>query len=120
MLNARKTGKNAALDAPHIQERIRTASERIVGDPSLTEDLLDAEAHTLLLWARAEVERLVLETADLDEDMAWQALDPELRTLRRYVRQTARESAASDDPLTTLRTLLESSPDHWKEEDFCR
>lgn len=119
-MDSLKTGEDAVSDALHIQDRIRTASERIVGDPSLTEDLLDAEAHALLLWAQAEVERLVLETADLDEDMAWQALDPELHTLRRYVRQTARESAASDDPLTTLRTLLESSPDHWKEEDFCR
>ncbi len=115
-----KTGEEAALDTPIIQDRLRTANERIVGDPSLTEDLLDAEAHTLLLWAQAEVERLVLETAELDEDMAWQALDPELHTLRRYVRQTARESAASDDPLTTLQTLLESSSGHWKAENSCR
>lgn len=109
-MNKSQTGKNAALDAPYIQDRIRTAGERIVGDPSLTEDLRDAEAHTLLLWAQAEVERLVLETVALDEDMAWQALDPALRTLRRYIRRVARSSAKADDPATKLQALLMSPP----------
>lgn len=109
-MNARKTSKVSALDIPDIHDRLRTASERIVGDPSLTEDLLDAEAHTLLLWAQAEVERLVLETADLDDDMAWQTLDPALRALRRYIRRVAKSSADADDPAAALHALLASPP----------
>ncbi|HOU13848.1 MAG TPA: hypothetical protein PKZ84_12100 [Anaerolineae bacterium] len=105
-----KTGEEVTLDAPHIQERIRTAAERIVGDPSLTEDLLDAEAQILLRWAQAEVERLVLETADLDDDMAWQTLDPALRALRRYIRRVAKSSADADDPAAALHALLASPP----------
>ncbi len=110
MSNIQMTGAEAIVGAPHIQDRLRTVSERIVGDPSLTEDLLDAEAQTLLLWAQAEVERLVLETADLDEDMAWQTLDPALRALRRYVRRVAKSSAEADDPAAKLQALLASPP----------
>ncbi|HQK12431.1 MAG TPA: hypothetical protein PLJ78_00630 [Anaerolineae bacterium] len=109
-MNTSPTRREAVLDTPDIQNRLRTASERIVGDSSLTADLLDAEARTLLHWAQAEVERLVLKTADLDDDMAWQTLDPALRTLRRYIRRVARASAKADDPAAMLRTLLATPP----------
>ncbi len=105
-----KTDAESISDTPPIQNRLRLANERIVGDPSLTADLLDAEAHTLLHWARAEIERLVSQTADLDDDTAWQVLDPALRTLRRYIRRVARTSAQADDPAGMLHTLLKTPP----------
>ncbi len=95
-----------------LRNRFRIARERIVGDPSLTGDLCDAEAQQLLMWAQAEIERLVAETADLDEDLAWQTLDPLLRTLRRYIRRVARLSVQAEDPAAELQILLQSPPDY--------
>lgn len=104
------TNEDNALNAPHIQNRVQAAIERITADPGLTAALADAEASTLLHWAEAEIERLVLETVDMDDDEARRHLDPALRQLRRYIRETANTSADTDDPAVMLHLLLASPP----------
>ena len=104
------TNEDFALNAPHIQKRVQAAIERITVDPALTDALADDEALTLLHWAETEIERLVLETVDMDDEAAWQHLDPALRKLRRYIRETANASADTDDPAVMLHLLLASTP----------
>lgn len=104
-----KTNEDFALNAPHIQSRVQAAIERVTADPALTEALADDEALTLLHWAETEIERLVLETADMDDEEAGRHLDPALRKLRRYIRETANTSAGTDDPAVMLHLLLASS-----------
>lgn len=94
--------------APYMESRLQTAVERITGDPALTEALEDDAADVLLRWARAEVERLVLDTSALDDDAAWQILDPALHALRRYIRRAAKASADADDPVAALQALATS------------
>jgi len=112
--NEEKTTSDEPLP-PLILSRVQFAVERITTDPALTEDLTDHEALPLLNWAQTEVERLVLETAAMDEDDAWCVLDPELKTLRRYIRCVSQVSANADDPAETLHTLLASPPDYSEE-----
>lgn len=104
------TNEDCTLNAPHIQRRVQAAIERVTADPGLTAALADDEALTLLHWAEMEIERLVLETADMDDEAAWLHLDPALRKLRRYIRETANTSADTDDPAVMLHLLLASSP----------
>jgi hypothetical protein len=104
------TDENNALNAPHIQSRVQAAIERITADPALTEALADDEALTLLHWAETEIERLVLETVDMDDEEAGHYLAPALRQLRRYIRETANTSAETDDPAVMLHLLLASPP----------
>lgn len=110
-----ETNEDFALNAPHIQSRVQAAIERVTVDPALTEALADDEALTLLHWAETEIERLVLETADMDDEMAWRHLEPALRALRRYIRQTANTSAETDDPAVMLHLLLASLPSYTDE-----
>jgi len=105
-----ETTKDCALNAPHIQRRVQAAIERITADPGLTAALADDEALTLLHWAETEIERLVLETVDMDDDAARRHLDPALRKLRRYIRETANTSADTDEPAVMLHLLLASPP----------
>ena len=105
-----ETNEDLALNAPHVQSRVQAAIERVTVDPALTEALADDEALTLLHWAETEIERLVLETIDMDDEAAWQHLDPALRKLRRYIRETANTSADTDDPAVMLHLLLSSPP----------
>ncbi len=107
-----KTNEDYALNAPHIQNRVQAAIERVTADAGLTAALADDEALTLLHWAETEIERLVLETADMDDEEAWQHLDPALRKLRRYIRETANTSADTDDPAVMLHLLLASPPSY--------
>lgn len=104
------TNEDFALNAPHIQKRVQAAIERVAVDPALTEALADDEALTLLHWAETEIERLVLETVDMDDEEARLHLDPALRKLRRYIRETANTSADTDDPAVMLHLLLASPP----------
>ncbi len=104
------TNEDNALNAPHVQRRVRAAIERITADPGLTAALADDEALTLLHWAETEIERLALETVDMDDEAAWQHLDPALRQLRRFIRETANTSAETDDPAVMLHLLLASPP----------
>ncbi len=104
------TKEDNALNAPHIQNRVHAAIERVAGDPELTAALADDEALTLLHWAETEIERLVLETVDMDDEEAWLHLNPALRKLRRYIRETANTSADTDDPAVMLHLLLASPP----------
>ena len=105
-----ETNEDCALNAPHIQSRVQAAIERVTADSGLTAALADAEALTLLHWAETEIERLVLETVDMDDEAAWQHLHPALRQLRCYIRETANTSADTDDPAVMLRLLLASTP----------
>jgi hypothetical protein len=113
--NTIETSEGIALHAPHIQRRVQTAIERVITDPALTGSLADDEALTLLHWTETEIERLVLETIDMDDEKAWKQLDPALHTLRRYVRCVANTSADTDDPAAMLQLLLASPPIYVKE-----
>jgi hypothetical protein len=108
--------ENNVLNAPQIQSRVQAAIERVTADPALTEALADDEALTLLHWAETEIERLVLETADMDDEAAGRYLAPALRQLRRYIRETANTSAETDDPAVMLHLLLASPPVFYTEE----
>jgi len=102
--------EESALNAPYIQRRVQVAIERVTEDPALTGALADDEALILLYWAETEIERLVLETADMDDEEAWDQLNPALRTLRRYIRCVANTSANTDEPAFMLHLLLASPP----------
>jgi len=110
-----ETNEDIALNAPHIQSRVQAAIERVTADPALTDALADDEALTLLHWAETEIERLVLETADMDDEEAWRHLNPVLHTLRRHIRETANTSAETDDPAVMLHLLLASPPTYTDE-----
>jgi hypothetical protein len=110
-----ETNKDFALNAPYIQNRVQTAIERVTADPALTETLADDEAITLLHWAETEIEWLVLETVDMDDEAAWQYLDPAMRKLRRFIRDTANTSAETDDPAVMLHLLLAAAPTYTDE-----
>ncbi|MBN2393083.1 MAG: hypothetical protein JXR84_20305 [Anaerolineae bacterium] len=107
--------EDVALNARHIQRRVQVAIERVAEDPALTGALVDDEALILLHWAETEIERLVLETADMDDTEAWEQLSPALHTLRLYIRRTANTSADADDPVGMLHLLLASPPIYTEE-----
>ncbi len=96
-------------DTPALDRRTQKAYERIAADPNLTGALTDDAARILLNWAQDEVERLVAATAGMDEERAWDVLDPQLQRLRRHLRQAAEASADADRPKQRLRELLASS-----------
>lgn len=107
--------EDIALNTPHIQRRVQAAIECVIEDPVLTGALADDEALILLHWAETEIERLVLETADMDDAEAWEQLNPVLHTLRHYIRRTANTSADTDDPAGMLHLLLASPPIYTEE-----
>ncbi|MFN2285801.1 MAG: hypothetical protein ACK2UQ_15390 [Anaerolineae bacterium] len=113
--NAMDMYEDVTLNAPHIQRRVQAAIGRVIEDPVLTGALADDEALILLHWAETEIERLVLETADMDDEEAWEQLNPALHTLRRYIRRTANTSADTDDPAGRLHLLLASPPIYTEE-----
>ena len=107
--------EDVVLNAPYIQRRVQVAIERVTEDPGLTEALADTEALILLNWAETEIERLVLETADMDNEEAWEQLNPALRTLRRFIRRAATLSADTVDPAAMVHLLLASPPAYIEE-----
>lgn len=87
---------------------VQAAIERIAENPSLTEDLTDSDARAAIEWAQREIRRLALEAQPRDAASATEILQPKLRHLQRYLRRTAKLSAASDDPVAMLQSLLVS------------
>ncbi len=87
--------------------RAQLADEQISGDPGVTGDLIDAHAEILLTWAREEIWRLVHATQGLDDEAAWDVLEPQISILRRHLRNIARASSMAEDPETMLRALLQ-------------
>lgn len=85
---------------------VQAAIERIAEDPSLTGDLTDAEARLVLDWAQDELRRLAEAVPPQTVDAMAEALAPKLHHLRRYIRRTAKLSAASDNPSAMLQSLL--------------
>ncbi len=83
-----------------VEERVAQAMEHLMEDEGLTGDLTDAQAEFLLRHAEARVRQMVAAGADDDLAVA-------LRRFRRRLRQIARRAARSDDPMATLRRLLE-------------
>jgi len=88
------------------EKRLQRALERIYADPALTNALRDPEATLLLDWAQQQVSCLVAETESLDEEAAWDWLNPRLRWLRATVRRIAQHSGATDDPLTEVQRRI--------------
>ncbi len=103
--------------ADDLAHRRQLAYERIAEDAHLTGDLTDAPAHMLLSWAEAQVRRLVAATKTLDEETAWQQLDPQLRDLRRQMRAAAKVAADTDNPTASLRQQLLPPRPTEKEDD---
>mgnify|MGYP006285364315 CR=1 FL=1 len=87
-------------------ERLELALARFYEDPALTNPLRDAEATVLLDWAQEQVRCLVAETEGLDEEAAWDRLNPRLRRLRRTVRRIAVHSADAAEPLVEVRRRI--------------
>ena len=101
-------GDNGDNGDEEVEAREQLAYERIMLDPNLTGDLVDEDAKVLLDWAQDEVARLVSETKGMDDEAAWEHLDPKLSQLRRGMRKTAQRSARADDPGAKLRELLDT------------
>jgi hypothetical protein len=93
-------------DPAHLEAREQVAFERLSGDGVLTGELTDDAATELLRWARARVHQLVAATAAMEEQAAWDTLDPRLHALRRRLRRGAALSAASPHPEATLSAWL--------------
>jgi hypothetical protein len=113
-----ETPGNPASNAPDICNRLQIAIERVIEDPALTGALTDDAALILLHWAETEIEQLALETAAMDDEEAWEHLNPALHRLRRYIRHTANTSADTDDPTGTLHRLLTASPPYTEDTDL--
>lgn len=91
-----------------MAQRMQEAFERISGDPNLTGSLTDKSARVLLSWAEKEVSRLTAQTAAVGEEDAWNTLNPQLRHLRRYLRDMAETAAEAPDPSQWLNDHLNS------------
>jgi hypothetical protein len=71
-----------------IEERARQAAEQLLGDESLTGEMQDAEAQTLLDWAISFSRRLSEHTLEMDDARAEEYLSAALPNLRRVIRRT--------------------------------
>jgi len=91
-----------------METRVQLALENLIDDESLTAELRDAQAKRLLRWVRDRIEKLVAATANLEDQEAWTALEPQLHCLRGQLRQVVKRSANAADPDSMLRTLLAS------------
>lgn len=91
-----------------LEERIKLAVQSLLENESLTADLDDEAAQTLLDWGISCVRRIALDTADLNDEEAEALMAPRLRAVRRLMRcvnnwlsaysPEARESALSSIP----------------------
>jgi hypothetical protein len=70
-----------------VEARAERASEQILGDESLTDELMDAEANTLIDWALERVYEIAQHTDGLDDDAAKAILDEHLLSLRDLMRR---------------------------------
>jgi hypothetical protein len=70
-----------------VEARVERASEQILGDESLTDELMDAEANTLINWALERVYEIAQHTDGLDDDAAKAILDEHLLSLRDLMRR---------------------------------
>lgn len=101
-----------------IEARAERASEKILSDESLTEELMDAEANTLINWALERVYDIAQHTADLDDAAAKAFIDEHLANLRHLMRRVnkmmSQLSAASPGVAATMlneiRDLAASLP----------
>lgn len=71
-----------------IEERAQQAAEQLLGDESLTGEMQDAEAKTLLDWGIAFSRRLSDHTLEMDDARAEEYLSAALENLRRVIRRT--------------------------------
>jgi hypothetical protein len=71
-----------------VEERAQQAAEQLLGDESLTDEMQDAEAQTLLDWGIAFSQRLSENTLEMDDAIAEEYLSAALPNLRRVIRRT--------------------------------
>lgn len=71
-----------------IEERAQQAAEQLLDDESLTGEMQDAEAQTLLDWGLAFSRRLSEHTFGMDDATAEAYLSAALPNLRRVIRRT--------------------------------
>lgn len=69
-----------------LEERIKLAVQSLLENESLTADLDDEAAQTLLDWGISCVRRIALDTADLNGEEAEALMAPRLRAVRRLMR----------------------------------
>lgn len=73
-----------------VEDRIRQASENILQNSSLGDDLMDEDAQTLLEWGLEHAARLARGTRALDDSQATTLIDESLVALRRTMRRAGR------------------------------
>lgn len=71
-----------------IEERAQQAAEQLLGDESLTDEMQDAEAQTLLDWGVSFSRRLTEHTLEMDDIQAEEYMSAALPNLRRVIRRT--------------------------------
>lgn len=98
------------MDDPILEQRLQKAMEPILEDEGLTADLTDAAAIVLIDWAQGEITRLVAGAQELDDEAAWEFLEPRLHLLRHHLRRISKTAGASPDPLAALPGLLVPPP----------
>lgn len=70
-----------------MEDRVRRIVLQITEDMSLTEDMDDAEAMTLLDWGSTMARRLTLHTVEMPEEDADTYLEDQIYRLRRTIRR---------------------------------
>ena len=90
-----------------IQLRIQHATESILENEALTEDLDDTAANMLIEWGVSLAQQIVSQTIELDETQAEEAIYQPMRALRKMLR-TANQWAINPDE-SGLGKILEQA-----------
>lgn len=91
-----------------IEERAQRAAEQLLEDESLTDEMNDAEATSLIEWGVAISRRLCEQTAKMADDEAEVYLYPALKSLRRTIRQiNDLFGSLPDEPPDVVLEILE-------------
>jgi hypothetical protein len=90
-----------------IQERIQRAVESILENEALTADLDDQAAKVLLDWGVEQAQAITIETAELADDEAEEAMYQPMRALRKMLRSV--NKWANDPQENHLARIMEQA-----------
>jgi len=90
-----------------IQQRIQHATEGILENEALTEDLDDTAANVLIEWGVSLAQQIVSQTIELDETQAEEDIYQPMRALRKMLRTANRWAIDSDE--SGLGKILEQA-----------
>ena len=91
-----------------LEKRRTQAASSILENEGLTADLNDETADELLNWGLALAEKLVMDSQDLDDDAAEEAMYTPLKALRKMLRAINKWLNSGD--ATYLETILNQTP----------